>query len=135
MNNDQNITNPTTEQVESKIPNPTGKGGFAEHPEHINRDGLNRKTWTFAGLLENGMYDDIKLKEGGTIKAREAIIKRVIGMAASGDLRAIQIVMERIDGKPQQNIDITTMGGVVSPKIVIDTQRDNVVSLAGDKKV
>jgi hypothetical protein len=114
MNNDQNITKPTSEQIESKSNpmnlNPTGKGGFGDHPEHINRTGANRRTWSWGGLLEIGTAEEVATTTGGKVAIREVILKRLLKLATDGDLRAIEIIMDRMDGRAPQKVDLSNMG-------------------------
>jgi len=85
--------------------NPTGKGGLQERPEDINRGGRTKKYLT--ELLET-IGAEIEPKSLKTYK--ELISRRAWIDALNGDQRAIEFIFDRIEGKPQQNTDITSKG-------------------------
>jgi len=49
----------------------------------------------------------VKGKNGKRIEAKEAIMITLLNLAMSGDLRAIQYVMDRVDGKPVQPQEVS----------------------------
>jgi hypothetical protein len=72
--------------------------GFQLHPENINRKGNIKREWTWKSLLEEAMEEE--LKDGKS--AKHFVAKSLIRKALSGDVRAIEVTMDRMDGKPDQ---------------------------------
>jgi hypothetical protein len=66
--------------------------GFDNHPEHINRKGQPR---SFKKIFAEISDDD-----------RKALIIKLVQKAKGGDLRAIEAIIDRIDGKVKQEIGI-----------------------------
>lgn len=106
------------------VPNPMGQGGFGDHPENAKLGGRPPKEWTFKQLLRDALeeYRDIKNKSGDVIarkQAKKLVIERLIGKAArEGDMRAVEIILDRIDGKVMQKVDHTTDGEKIEMPIL-----------------
>jgi hypothetical protein len=66
--------------------------GFDKHPEHINKKGQPR---SFKSLF-NEMSDE----------DRKSLIAVLLKKGKGGDLRAIEDIIDRIDGKVKQDVDI-----------------------------
>ena len=80
--------------------------GFNKNPNNINKNGRPKREWTWAGLIEEQME-----KVGPDKKAvKEAVAASLIAKALEGDVAAIKEVGNRIDGMPQQAVDLTTGG-------------------------
>jgi hypothetical protein len=112
--------------------------GFQVNPENINRNGRPKGTgWkqTLNRLLdgshihieitnENGRKTVIDRRvDENSESLRQSIAAGIIVKALSGDLRASQIIMDRIEGKPAQKIDIVETKDELSEKLqkYIDT--------------
>lgn len=82
--------------------NETGKGGFKDNPQNINRDGRKKKGKTLTDILvRHGRKRDVK--DGAkNISRKEALAKKLWAMALSGDITAIRYIYDRIDGRPDQ---------------------------------
>lgn len=82
-----------------KLPHPKAfkkgnKIGFAAHPEKINRQGLNRKSLpTLHKLLTMISEDDFK-----------RIMYALVRKASRGDIAAVNVILDRMFGKPHQSI-------------------------------
>jgi hypothetical protein len=104
----------TTQQEGSKGNNPTGKGGFGDHPEHRNPGGW-RKEVSFSYQYKRFMsmsVADLK-KYADTPESNRTVVEdlaysRVI--AAKKSLPDIKEIADRTEGKPQQSVDVTSNG-------------------------
>lgn len=61
-NNKENSKSGSSKQVKRTPPNPTGKGGFGDNPQNINRNGAWRKQDTPRGKLE-ALLKDMTIEE------------------------------------------------------------------------
>lgn len=89
--------------------NPEGVGGFQEHPELINKKG--RPDFPISDLLRGKANEKIKLKDKqtGVITEKErkvAIVEVLWNLAISGDLKAIKEIIDRLEGKSRQRLDL-----------------------------
>ena len=99
----------TTEQVR-KAPNPTGKGGFGDHPEHRSNG-----TWDKNNSLGYwlGFFKSISIpefisyeKENDMTVACELAYHR-ISEARKGELKEFQEIANRTEGKPKESVEHT----------------------------
>lgn len=83
--------------------NRTKRGGFAEHPENINRSGRPKKEQTL-----NWIIDQVLLEPAGKSKLSklEVIIRSMIDKALKGDFRYAEAVLNRRFGTARQTIEI-----------------------------
>jgi hypothetical protein len=96
------------------IPNPTGKGGFGDHPEHQNAGGRPKnlesfKYWMdfFKGLsVKEFMEYEITHPDSERTVACSLSYARVAG--ARKDLAEFNTVANRTEGMPKQHIDMDT---------------------------
>jgi hypothetical protein len=105
--------------------NPTGKGGFGDRPQDINREGLNRRsreTWqaTVKRITDMTQEEAIayvggpKTKLGKLLKEippglplKDALVFiSVIQYGRDPNPRMLQALMDREEGKPNQPIEI-----------------------------
>ena len=98
---------------------PKGIKGFQKGVSG-NPAGRPKKEDSFANALER---EADMLVTGGDITRREALARILYKKAASGDLKAIEMIMDRTDGKPRQSIDQTTKNLSV---IISQEDADNV---------
>ncbi len=86
------------------MPNPENiRGqGFHTDPDRINKKGRPSKLPELDKLLADVLGEE---KDGVT--AAEIILKKLRQMAASGNLRAAEILLDRGYGKPKQSQDVT----------------------------
>lgn len=104
----------TTKQERKKVPNPTGKGGFAEHPE-LRNNGSWKKTETFRywfGVFKDMTVDELKnwektIPENKRSVASSLAYTRII--KARTDLREFQEVANRSEGMPAQTVEHTNV--------------------------
>lgn len=109
------MDNQTTEQVkieEKRIPNPTGKGGFQEHPELINAGGRpkNQESFTYwFNFFKNLTGDELKqwaLDNTPDNRTTAAHLAYMRIRNAEGSLKEFKEVADRTEGKPRQPIGI-----------------------------
>lgn len=72
--------------------------GFDKHPEHINKKGQPRKLPRLDVLLAD-VLDDAKMKD---------IITSLYKAAKKGNVKAADVLFDRMYGKAKQSLDITT---------------------------
>lgn len=95
------------EEEEQRANNAKKLTGFQLHPENINRSGAPKRDWTWAGLLETIAEEEKITKSGSKMKWKEIVAKRLYHEAMNGNIHAIKEVMNRMDGLPDQNQNIT----------------------------
>lgn len=113
--------------------------GFQLHPEHINKNGAPKKKWSMAGMIKEELNKlvDVKNDKGevvGKVKAKRLVAQRLVLMAINGNMRAIQEVNNRRDGKAKQNIDITSNGGALTVANELSQLREFVANIQNAKK-
>lgn len=131
-------TNSTTEQVDPKgsphpthpngsLPNPTGKGGFGDHPENRNPGGWNKEhsiSYQYNKMLRMDENEwaafKIKMKDGETTMAERIAYQRIED--AIKDLATTKEITDRTEGKAPQNIDLTTKGEGLNPFKQLDAE-------------
>jgi len=115
--------------------NPTGKGGFQDHPELINKEGLNRRsreTWQATVKRITDMtreeaieYVGAKTKIGRLLKElppnipiKDAMVfVSIIHFGRDPNPRMLQALSDREEGKPLQAISGKDGGAI---KIVVE---------------
>jgi hypothetical protein len=79
---------------------------FKKTGADANPNGRPKREWTWTGLIEDAMQ-----KLGPDKKAvKEAVVASLVAKALEGDVVAIKEIGNRLDGMPQQAIDLTTKG-------------------------
>lgn len=112
----------------SRSNNPTGKGGFRDHPELINRTGLNRRDpqdWqaTIKRITNMTREEAIELVGRRSKMARllrelppelpikdALVLISIIQYGRDPNPRMFQVLTDREDGKPRQSLDVTSGG-------------------------
>jgi hypothetical protein len=95
-----------------QVPNPTGKGGFTEHPENRS-NGSWVKTETFRYWF--GVFKEMTIEELKTWEKKNPENKRTVASSlaytriikSQKDLREFQEVANRSEGMPKQTIEHT----------------------------
>lgn len=114
--------------------NPTGKGGF-QKGQSGNPAGRPKKGATLSDLLYGRLCDNIQDHDRSRKDkpAKDVLSRIIIELATNGRakladgslmvldaseyLRLLEFVFNRIDGKPQQAVDVTTDGAPVKAYI------------------
>lgn len=94
---------------------------FSKNDPNINRKGRPKKGETFAEALEREASTEVN--ENGLTK-RDALAKVLYKKASEGDLKAIEMIMDRVDGKPRQVVDQTNKNLTVN---ITQEDADNVI--------
>ena len=74
--------------------NPTGKGGFGDNPQNINREGRPPREFVISDQLLDMAKKDPELVR--------AVAAKMWELAKRGELSVIREVMDRLEGKPIQ---------------------------------
>lgn len=112
---------PKGRQENGLPPNPTGKGGFADNPENINRSGQSSKArlaWMraneaaaeFAAIQLETHLAEAKIKLDADDK------QSIIEMLTPQINALIKQAADRIEGTPKQSIDLSSEDGSMTPK-------------------
>lgn len=72
-----------------------------------NPGGRPKKEWTWSGLLEEAMEEELTTVDGKTDKVKKFITKRLVKMAIDGDLSAQKEIMNRMEGMPKQSMELS----------------------------
>lgn len=104
------MSDTTSNQVKNMNLNPTGKGGFGDHPENINKSGTWAKGQTFRYWFD--VFKDMSVEElkewqhnnpeNVRTVAADLAFTRVVN--AKTDLKEFQEVADRSEGKASQPI-------------------------------
>ena len=121
--------------------NLTGRGGFGDHPENINRDGAPKRDpmgWKATIKRITDMtrdeaieYVGAKSKVGKLLKElpenmpiKDALVFiSIIQFGRDPNPRMLSVLMDREEGRPQQAVDITSGGEPIAERV--DDERFN----------
>lgn len=108
--------NTKTSNLVKSVPNPTGKGGFQERPEDINRDGHWDPNMTFSYQYRkfNNMAVD-EFKDWKDKNPQRTMVQELAWTAvfkARTEHKYLTEVANRTEGMPKQAIDMTQSGGI-----------------------
>lgn len=100
----------SSEQVK-KVPNPTGKGGFQDHPELINAGGRPKNLESFSYWMN--FFKSISVEEFKNYENTHLENKRTMAemlayarvFKARNDLREFQEVANRTEGMPKISVE------------------------------
>jgi len=99
-----------------KLPNPTGKGGFQERPQDINRNGTWNPKMTFSHQYKrflNMPVEEFRLWQKNTKDTEKTMVEELAYIAvfkARTEFKERQEVTNRTEGMPQQKTDLTSGG-------------------------
>ena len=117
------ITMVTTKQVEKKVPNPTGKGGFQERPQDRN-NGSWVKSDTPRYKLEQMMkLSEDELNEIASDKGLPLFENKLAIAIIEGNWNVIKEMTQEVYGKPKEIVDVTTNGESLIPTVKIIDER------------
>lgn len=104
-----------------KPENILGKG-FEKYPDRINKKG-RPKLPDIKAILEEVLGEQ---KDG--ITAAEALMKKLRAMGAAGNIKAIEMLLDRAYGKPKQTID-TNIVSIPQFKVIDQEDADELKML------
>lgn len=131
----------TTEQVSDMNRNPTGKGGFAEHPENRSPGGWKPEV-TFSYQYKRFMamtteeLQDYRITEPMKHLVAEELAYNAV-MRAKSSLPDMKEITDRTEGKAAQAVDMTTNGkDMVVPILggisIVDNTDDDIEEIVID---
>ena len=83
--------------------NTSGKGGFGDNPQNINRAGKPKGIQQIPDILRKIGEED-GLKDGSKTKL-DVVMTRVFGYALEGKPWAVQFIADRTEGKALERIE------------------------------
>ena len=89
--------------------NPTGKGGFGDHPENRNRYGqLNPEAVAFTRKLREALVaeGETPLNPHGRKTKYQKMIEQVWALATLGTEWAVKYISERVEGKVPDKLQV-----------------------------
>lgn len=106
--------------------NPTGKGGFQERPEDINRNGTWNPKMTFGFQYRrflNMPVEEFKKWQKETPDEEKTVVEELAYIAvlrARNVFRERQEIANRTEGMPKQSLDATSNGQTLTGLIQIN---------------
>ena len=102
-------------------PNPSPATRFK--PGNRANPGGRRKTLSLVADLRDELE---KMAQGSSVSNKQMVVSRLLNQALAGDMQAIKLIFEYVDGKPVQPIDvrreaerIATQYGVDPAKVIV----------------
>jgi hypothetical protein len=137
------MNNEPVEQAENKSMNlnPEGKGGFGDNPGNINTNGRPKDGVSITSLLRNkaDVLVEVSNKNTGEKKKmarNEAIAELMWVQALQGNWKAIHEILDRLEGKPVQPVDLGGEIPLLLVKYVGDTpelkENNNQIKYVGE---
>lgn len=130
--------NTTTQPVKKHIPNPTGKGGFGEHPEHANPGGWKKEN-TISYQYHRFMNmdpDEFKAfdKLPNTTKTMAMILAYNRVKESRSSLQDIKEITDRTEGRAAQSIELNSTGEVTHKfEELEDEELDRIIKARQDR--
>lgn len=113
------------------VRNPTGKGGFGDHPENAAHGRWRKEDSYTYNVNKFGRMTDIELQEvilqakGGELtQFQRAALQTVLDMQKKEGWKKLVDTVDRVDGKALQPVE-QTVNGYVPPTINIKFVKDD----------
>jgi Family of unknown function (DUF5681) len=104
------------------MPNPQNiippKKGEVRNPNGRPKGSLNSKTVLQKYLALTEKVKNPVTGEFENMNQLEIMMLSVIKNGRKGDLRAVRELLDRLEGKAQQNVDMTSMGQQLEPMVI-----------------
>jgi hypothetical protein len=113
------MTKPKTRDQVITPPNPTGKGGFGDHPENRNKGTWNSEdsiSFQYNKLMR--MSPDELAEFVPVTVAQEIALARIKQAKKDTGLMDTKEITDRTEGKAPQNIDVTSGGDKLNVALV-----------------
>lgn len=94
---------------------PKTSTSFKAGDPKINRDGAPKKEWTMAGLYREAAEE----MDATGVPKKVIIARKLVSLAAKGDVVAIKEIGNRLDGMPTQNSNVNVAGEM---QILVDVK-------------
>lgn len=126
MGNNNTVNKITSGQV---IPNPTGKGGFGDHPENRSPGGLWNPDMTFSFQYKKFMNMEVeefkKWKDNNPNRTMvQELAWNAVLSARNGNRNDRLEIANRTEGMPKQTTDVTSGGDKLESVIVYRPEKD-----------
>jgi len=131
--NDPSVANATQMQRTKLLGGVTGKGflpGTSGNPA-----GKVPGTRNFNTIITDGLKKEAKDTKGNPLVIEEALAQKIIKMALDGDRKMIELIWNYRDGKPPQNIDVTSKGARVGTVILSAEEERRIEELFAPRKL
>lgn len=104
--------------------NPTGKGGFQDRPEDINRKGRPKRA-TLNEILHKVLLEWSKdVNTGEDVLMAEAVVRKVVHKALiDGSESMLKEIWDRVEGRPRQPIHMHGAVLTLSHDIELDEEQ------------
>jgi hypothetical protein len=79
--------------------------GFAGNPQNINRAGRPKKGLSMTDLIIKALN-----KKRGDTPAKIQVVDKLIELAIGGDPACIRYLINRVDGRPHESMELTASG-------------------------
>ena len=101
----QPLTEPISEAKQS-VDNRRSDGTFG--PNNVaNPQGRPKKNWTMTDLIEDALEEADETGEA----YKKIITRKLRSLAVRGELPAIKEIIDRVDGKAKESVNIESQGG------------------------
>ncbi len=88
--------------------NKTGKGGFSDNPDNINKNGRPTGTKSTPDILRKIGMEERKTDNGKIVGEKlDVIMRKVFNEALDGKSWAVQFIADRTEGKAVDRIEAT----------------------------
>ena len=116
--------NKTTDQVTA--PNPTGKGGFGDHPENRNPGGWKKEDTPRFKLEQMMKMSFEELEKVATDKEAPLFERKMAKCLADGNWKEIREMIAEVYGTPKSSVDVTSGGQQIQTVVkIIDARQDS----------
>lgn len=92
----------------------------------------NYGTPHFGPLFRAALQKMVLTKDGKQVTFEEAIITRALSSAANGDAKMLNIILDRVEGKPKQPIELSPDGAGTVP--ITEAEQKRIEGIFGFKK-
>ena len=95
------------EKKYGKVGNPAWIKGVSGNPA-----GKPPKSMTMTNILNEVLSEESVTMNDSKISAKEAVARKLLAMAMSGDVAALKYIYDRMDGTPKHSGDLLVTGNV-----------------------
>lgn len=112
----------TTDQVRP-APNPTGKGGFGDHPENRNPGGWKKEDTPRYKLEQMMKLQSAELQVIADDNDAPLFERKLAAAIINGQWREIEAMINQVYGKPKESVEHTNPDGNLTPVVRIIDER------------
>lgn len=130
---DPSVVNTTEKQRQRLLGGVTGKGFMPG--ESGNPNGRPKGTRNLNTIVTEALQKMAKDTKGNPMLIEEALVQKIIKMALDGDRKMIELIWNYRDGKPPQNIDVTSKGARVGTVVLTADEERRIEELFAPRKL